>query len=111
LDRVQDAAGHVLEGGFDGGGGLAAGDQAVDPLSLLDEDGLGRGRAAVGGEDGANLGLGGHAGPLSLPRPRRSARSARRAARRRSASRSMVWVRASRFARSSRSRANRSYSG
>src|SRR5262249_18385112 len=68
---VQHAAGDVLERGLHRGRRLAAGREPVALGGALDQDGLGGGGAAVGGEDGADgSGRGDHA--LRLARSRSS---------------------------------------
>ena len=53
--RVEHAQSHVLEGGFHGGGSFASMGLAVLLPNLLDEDGLGGGAAAVGGENDSDI--------------------------------------------------------
>ena len=55
-DGVEHPAGHVLEGRLHRGRRLAADHQPVGVPLLLDEDRLGGGRAAVGGQDRPKLG-------------------------------------------------------
>jgi hypothetical protein len=51
-DGVENAPGDVFGGFFHRGRGLAANLEAVLVALLADEDGFGRGAAAVGGQDG-----------------------------------------------------------